>query len=259
MAVLPLLLPLFAVVVPALPAVASSVPSPVPADTRQLVLSVSADWDATTARIARFERKDTAAPWRAVDPPALGSLGRTGLAWGDGLHPKGLAGPHKREGDGKSPAGVFELRLATGYAPAPPQGTRLPYRPATPTLRCVDDPHSEFYNRLVDEAEVTKDWTSAEDMRRSDALYRLVVWVGHNDTPAAAGAGSCIFLHLRSAPTSVTAGCIALDDAPLERLLVWLDPANRPVLVQLPEGALRELREAWGLPSLHGLVSAADR
>jgi L,D-peptidoglycan transpeptidase YkuD (ErfK/YbiS/YcfS/YnhG family) len=259
MVVLPALLLLFAVVVPALPAVTGPVASPVPADTRQLVLSVSSDWDATTARIVRFERTDAASPWRAVDPPVLGSLGRTGLAWGAGLHPKGLAGPHKREGDGKSPAGVFHLRLATGYAAAPPQGTRLPYRPATPSLRCVDDPRSKFYNRLVDEAEVTKDWTSAEDMRRPDALYRLVVWVGHNDAPAAAGAGSCIFLHLRSAPTSVTEGCTALDDAPLEHLLVWLDPASGPVLVQLPEGALRERSEAWGLPSLQGLLSAADR
>ncbi len=221
------LLPLFAVVVPALPAATRPVPSPVPADTRQLVLSVSADWDA----------------------PVLGSFGRTGLAWGAGLHPSGLPGPHKREGDDKSPAGAFDLRLATGYAPGPPQGTRLPYRPATPTLRCVDDPRSKLYNRLVDEVEVTKDWTSAEDMRRPDDLYRLVVWVGHNDAPVAADAGSCIFLHLRSSPTSVTAGCTALDDAPLERLLVWLDPAKRPVLVQLPEGALLELNEAWGLPT----------
>jgi L,D-peptidoglycan transpeptidase YkuD (ErfK/YbiS/YcfS/YnhG family) len=249
MAVLLVLLALFAVVAPALPAASAPAPSPVPADSRQLVLSVSADWDATTTRIVRFERTDAGAPWRAADPPVLGSLGRTGLAWGTGLHhPSGLEGPKKREGDGKSPAGVFDLRLATGYAPAPPQGTRLPYRPATATLRCVDDPRSKFYNRLVDEAEVKKDWSSAEDMRRSDALYRLVVWVGHNDAPVAAGAGSCIFLHLRSAPTSVTEGCTALDDTPLESLLVWLDPAKRPVLVQLPEGALQKLHAAWGLP-----------
>jgi D-alanyl-D-alanine dipeptidase len=243
------LLPLSAVVLAALPAATAPVLSPVPADSRQLVLSVSADWDATTARLVRFERTDAGAPWRAADPPVIGSLGRTGLAWGVGLHPSGLAGPRKREGDGKSPAGVFDLRIATGYAPAPPPGTRLSYRPATPTLRCVDDPRSKFYNRLVDEAEVTKDWTSAEDMRRPDPLYRLVVWVGHNDAPVAAGAGSCIFLHLRSAPTAVTEGCTALDDGPLEGLLAWLDPAKRPVLVQLPEGELRNLHAAWGLPA----------
>jgi L,D-peptidoglycan transpeptidase YkuD (ErfK/YbiS/YcfS/YnhG family) len=249
MVVLPVLLPLLAVVLAAPPATAR-VPSPVPADARQLVLSVSADWDATTARIVRFERAAAGAPWRALDPATLGSLGRTGLAWGAGLHPPGLAGPQKREGDGKGPAGVFDLRLATGYAPAPPAGTRLRYRPATQTLRCVDDPRSKFYNQLVDEAGVTKDWTSAEDMRRPDDLYRLVVWVGHNDAPVAKGAGSCIFLHLRGSPTSVTAGCTAFDDADITHLLVWLDPAKRPVLVQLPAEALRKWSAVWGLPPL---------
>lgn len=236
--------------------------SPVPATSRQLVLSVSPGWDATIARVRLFSRTSATLPWLSAGDAMDASLGRSGLAWGRGLHPSGLVGPKKIEGDGKSPAGVFDLRLATGYAPAPPQGARLPYRPAAATLRCVDDPRSKFYNRLVDEAEVKKDWTSAEDMRRSDALYRLVVWVGHNDVPVAAGAGSCIFLHLRSAPTSVTDGCTALDDAPMESLFVWLDPAKRPVLVQLPEGALRKLHAAWGLPTPRygtATLPAADR
>ena len=74
------------------------------------------------------------------------------------------------------------------------------------------------------------------------------MWVGHNDRPVVPGGGSCIFLHLRSGPESVTAGCTALDAAPLERLLAWLDPAARPVLVQLPEGEYRARAAAWGLP-----------
>jgi L,D-peptidoglycan transpeptidase YkuD (ErfK/YbiS/YcfS/YnhG family) len=229
-------------------AVLAAASSPLPPASRQIVLSVSASWDATDARVRRYERSGAEAPWTAAGDAVGGSLGRTGLAWGKGLQPSGLQGPTKREGDGKSPAGVFHLRLATGYAPVAPPGTRLPYRQATPTLRCVDDPRSAFYNRLVDEREVAKDWSSAEDMRRSDALYRLVVWVAHNDAPAAPDAGSCIFLHLRTAPGSVTAGCTAVDDAPMELLLRWLDPAKRPILVQLPEAAWRSLAAEWGLP-----------
>ncbi len=166
-------------------AVLAAPSSPIPPASRQIVLSVSSSWDATDARVRRYERASAEAPWTAAGEAVGGSLGRTGLAWGKGLHRSGLEGPTKREGDGKSPAGVFDLRLATGYAPEAPAGTRLPYRQATPSLRCVDDPRSAFYNRLVDEREVAKDWSSAEDMRRSDALYRLVVWVGHNDAPAA--------------------------------------------------------------------------
>jgi len=223
--------------------------SPVPADCRQLLLSLGASWGATAARVRRFERGAADQPWKQVGPAVPASLGRRGLGWGLGLHPAGeFLGPPKREGDGKSPAGVFDLRLATGYDPAPPPGTRLRYRTATPTLRCVDDPRSAFYNQLVDEARVKKDWSSAEDMRRPDGLYRLLVWVGHNDAPVEAPRGSCIFLHLRSSATSTTEGCTAFDTPPMEALLRWLDPERHPVLVQLPVQSYRALAAPWGLP-----------
>jgi L,D-peptidoglycan transpeptidase YkuD (ErfK/YbiS/YcfS/YnhG family) len=230
--------------------------SPVPAGSRQMVLSVSTGWDATRAILQSYERPSPEAAWAAVGPPLEASLGRTGLAWGRGLHPAGLPGPEKREGDGKSPAGVFDLRRVTGYAKAAPAGTRMPYREATATLRCVDDPRSAHYNQLADEAKAQKDWSSAEDMRRKDELYRFVVWVGHNDAPVVSGGGSCIFLHLRSGPEATTSGCTAFEAEPMERLLRWLDPASRPVLVQLPDEEYHSHADAWGLPSQG---SAAER
>ena len=223
--------------------------SPVPAASQQLVLSLSESWGATAAQVRRYGRSAAKAVWMPVGPEVTASLGRRGLGWGRGLHASdGLRGPSKREGDGKAPAGVFDLRSATGYAATPPTGTKLPYRIATATLRCVDDTASAFYNQLVDEAQVKKDWSSAEDMRRPDDLYRLVVWVGHNDAPVEPPGGSCIFLHLRASPTATTEGCTAFDPAPMEALLTWLDPARRPVLVQLPRQAYRELAASWGLP-----------
>ena len=222
--------------------------SPVPAESRQMILSVSATWDQTRALLQAFERPSPEAPWAPVDARIEASLGRTGLAWGQGLHAAGLPGPEKREGDGKSPAGVFDLRRVTGYAKTSPAGTRMPYREATATLRCVDDARSSHYNQLADEAKTLKDWSSAEDMRRKDDLYRRVVWVGHNDAPVVPGGGSCIFLHLRSGPDATTAGCTAFEPEPMERLLRWLDPAARPVLVQLPEAEYRTLAAEWGLP-----------
>src|SRR5262245_17309787 len=222
--------------------------SPVPAESRQLVLSVGEGWDAPRARVRLYERDRPATPWRPVAPAVTASLGRTGLAWGRGLQPEGLDGPLKKEGDGKSPAGIFELREATGYAETLPE-TRLRYRQATEPLKCVDDPASASYNRLVDATTVGKDWSSAEEMRRKDDLYRLVVWVGHNDRPVTKGAGSCIFLHLRARADAVTDGCTAFDAEPMDRLMRFLDPALRPVLVQLPAGAFRALGGDWGLPA----------
>jgi len=234
--------------------------SAVPGESRQLVLSVGASWTAVAARVRLLEREKAAAQWRPLGDPFDASLGRTGLAWGRGLHPSGLEGPLKKEGDGKSPAGVFDLREATGYAPEPSPGTRLAYRTATPGLRCVDDPTSSFYNRLVDEARVRSDWASAEKMRRGDDLYRLVIWVGHNDGPPVGGAGSCIFLHLRFSPGSVTEGCTAMGEEAMERLLSWLDPARRPVLVQIPAPLWPKLVREWGLPPPpQGAGEAAER
>jgi L,D-peptidoglycan transpeptidase YkuD (ErfK/YbiS/YcfS/YnhG family) len=229
--------------------------SPVPAESRQMVLSVSAGWDRTRAILQAYERPSREAPWAPVGAPIEASLGRTGLAWGRGLHPPGLPGPEKREGDGKSPAGVFDLRLVTGYAKTAPSGARMRYRQATATLRCVDDARSSRYNQLADEARTPRDWASAEDMRRKDDLYRLVVWVGHNDAPVVPGGGSCIFLHLRSGPDATTAGCTAFEPEPMERLLRWLDPASRPVLVQLPDAEYRSRAAEWGLPE-HGRAAA---
>ncbi len=222
--------------------------SPVPADTRQLLLAVSPGWDAPTARLRAYDRRGANQPWRPAGPAFPASLGRRGLGWGRGLQPPGLPGPRKREGDGRSPAGVFELRLVTGYGERPPPGTRLPYRPAPATLVCVDDPGSAHYNALVDAGDTPRDWSSAESMRRPDLLYRYVVWVGHNDRPAEPGGGSCIFLHLRSGPEAVTAGCTAHELPAMEWLLRWLDPEVRPVLVQLPQAERRARGAGWGLP-----------
>ncbi len=222
--------------------------SPVPAEARQMILSVSAGWDQTRAILQAFERRAAGAPWEPVGPSIEASLGHAGMAWGRGLHPAGLPGPEKREGDGRSPAGVFDLRVVTGYAKTAPAGVRMPYREATPTLRCVDDSGSPHYNQLADESRARKDWSSTEDMRRTDALYRFVVWVGHNDAPVVPGGGSCIFLHLRSGPDSTTAGCTAFEADPMDRLLRWLDPAARPVLVQLPDAEYRERAREWDLP-----------
>ena len=231
------------------PAAAITPTSPVPSESRQLLLVVSPGWNATKATLRLYVRQSRSHPWAADGAVVETSIGRSGLGWGRGLHRETGEGPVKREGDGRAPAGVFDLRLALGYATEPLAGTRLRYQQETETLRCVDDPRSRHYNTLVDEKAVAVDWSSAEEMRRHDELYRYVVWVGHNDRPVEPGAGCCIFLHLRASPASVTAGCTAFAREPMERLLRWLDPAARPVLVQLPQAEYERLLHSTRLCS----------
>jgi L,D-peptidoglycan transpeptidase YkuD (ErfK/YbiS/YcfS/YnhG family) len=222
----------------------------VPAGARQLVLATVESWDDTTAELARFEREPGRA-WKQVGPAWPAVIGRAGSAWGRGLHgrgaPRGRSGPRKREGDGKSPAGAFALGASFGYAPRPPSGARAKYAAVDDSWVCVDDPRSARYNRVFDADGVRADWSSFEQMRRPDELYRWVVVVEHNQD-AAAGGGSCIFLHLWGGPGSATSGCTAMDRRAMESLLSWIDPAARPVFVLLPARERAALGRAWGLP-----------
>jgi Uncharacterized protein conserved in bacteria len=80
---------------------------------RQVVVVTSEGWDASRGRLQAFERGDDG--WQPHGDAFEVALGRSGSAWGVGLHPAPAGdGPRKREGDGRSPAGVFAIGEAFG-------------------------------------------------------------------------------------------------------------------------------------------------
>src|SRR5262245_5543045 len=219
------------------------------AESRQLILVTTGGWDAVDGEMRLYERDSINEQWEAVGDKIPIVVGRNGMAWGKGLHGGAIGeGPVKREGDGRSPAGVFNLGSAFGYAPPEQAGDlKLPYVQAVATLECVDDPQSAYYNRIVDRAGVENpDWKSSERMRRDDDQYRWGVVVDHN-TEGAPGCGSCVFLHIWEAPGKGTSGCAAMDPPSMEGLLRRLDSKKRPLLVQLPRVEFERLRIVWGL------------
>ena len=224
-------------------------PRPLIDRSQQLVVVTTPGWTSTTGTMRRFERASATSAWRAVDRSVPVVVGRTGLAWGVGFDGVSTDGPHKREGDGKAPAGMFPLDTAFGFASrASMQAVRLPYAQLLPATDCVDDTASSHYNTVVDKASVPRvDWSSAEHMRQV-AQYEVGVIVGYNAAPPVKGRGSCIFLHIWAGPQSHTAGCTALDEAELRVTMMWLDPEKRPLLVQLTENDYRDLRTRWKLP-----------
>ncbi len=224
--------------------------TPVPSSSRQLLLVVTPNETATRGILHRFERNSRGTSWRKLAPEVKIVVGRTGLASGTGLHREPVpALPVKKEGDGKSPAGVFPLTSAFGFEEAG-AALRLPYLRVTETIECVDDPASGSYNRLVDRSEVARpDWASSEKMREIEG-YLWGVVVAHNSRPVEPGAGSCIFLHAWSGPASPTVGCTAMPGESIRELVHWLDPDAQPVLVQLTEDAYAALRGPWQLPAI---------
>ena len=197
-----------------------------------------------------FEREGVAAPWKERGPRIAVVLGKNGLGRGRGIVRLDLDGaPKKQEGDNRAPAGIFRLSSAFGYAPARSAGwIKLPYLASSKQTEGVDDPHSRYYNKLVDRSKIAQvDWRSSEKMRRDDVLYKWGVLVDHN--PAAVpGAGSCIFLHIWRNSSAATAGCTAMPESDLVRLLHWLDPARHPILVQMPHADYAAIRAKYGLP-----------
>ena len=215
----------------------------------QLIVVLTESWKPGPARLRTFERQR--GMWTEVGDSIPASVGRNGVAWGVGLHgsyPPG--GPVKKEGDGKSPAGVFALGEAFGSLRAEEAGiTHYPYRQMTSSFAGVDDPSSRHYNRIVDSSAVAKDWSSAENMIPANGTYRLACVVKHNWRPFP-GYGSCIFLHIWKGEMVPTSGCAAMAQTHLERVLRWLDRSKAPLLVQLPASEYEARRSGWQLPEV---------
>ncbi|HEV2961976.1 MAG TPA: L,D-transpeptidase family protein [Candidatus Angelobacter sp.] len=207
-------------------------------------------------KLQRYERANPRARWKPVGELVQVVVGKSGLGWGLGTRSVSIAsGPIKKEGDGRAPAGVFRLSAVFGYASKQPAPWKMPYIASTPSVECVDDPHSKFYNRIVDRATVSPDWNSSEHMLLGDERYRWGIVVEHNAAtnaqPAVPGSGSCIFLHIWLGPETSTVGCTAMAQEDLKALLAWLDPSRSPMLVQLPETQYKSLRKQWKLPPLN--------
>ncbi|QDO95995.1 L,D-transpeptidase family protein [Ferrovibrio terrae] len=130
----------------------------------------------------------------------------------------------KREGDGATPLGRYPLRQVF-YRPdrmAAPQ-TRLPLQALTPQDGWCDDPLDPAYNRFV----ALPYAASHEKLWREDAVYDVIVVLGHNDDPPVPGLGSAIFMHVARPDYSGTEGCVALALSDLLALLAVLRPITQ--------------------------------
>lgn len=145
-------------------------------------------------------------------PPVPVAIGRSGIAF------------DKREGDGRSPAGVWRI-LGLLYRPdhGPRPRTRLAAARIRPGDGWCDDPRHRCYNRPV----VLPFSASHERMWRDDPLYDLVLVLDHNTRPRVLGRGSAVFVHLARPGWVATEGCVALRRADLRRLLARLGPGAR--------------------------------
>lgn len=130
----------------------------------------------------------------------------------------------KREGDGATPIGRYQLRLAYYRADRMHRPlTGLPLKRMLPAGGWCDAPGHRLYNRFVRHPFAA----SAERLWRDDRLYDVVIVIGHNDRPRTFSGGSAIFLHIARDGFKPTEGCVALRASDMRKVLTRLKPSTR--------------------------------
>ncbi len=138
----------------------------------------------------------------------------------------------KKEGDLKTPIGVFDLDFAFGINDNP--GTGLDYVKLSDTMYWVDDVDSEYYNKLVDISKTDADFNSGEHMIDYPGLYDYGIAVGYNKE-CVSGRGSAIFLHCKDKIKDHTCGCIAVDKAFMVEILKAINEYDKPIIAILDD------------------------
>ncbi|MCT2591457.1 L,D-transpeptidase family protein [Streptomyces sp. N2-109] len=191
-----------------IPGVGDRLQEKIPDRSRQVVAVYGKGEDSGEAKIELYTRKD---PEKVSGGDASGRWSRD-KQWSGHNGKRGWTTDH-REGDKRSPVGVFTLTDAGGVLPDP--GARLPYTHSsafTPPSYWPEKTRHDFdlviaidYNRV--------EGTSPLDPTRPEGRTK----------------GGSIWLHMDHG--SGTSGCVSLSRSGMEYLLRTLDPAAHPVVV----------------------------
>ncbi|MDT4911002.1 MAG: hypothetical protein QOC66_130 [Pseudonocardiales bacterium] len=154
--------------------------------------------------------------WRAVGPSVQAHLGAGGIG-------------QASEQSSRTPTGSYTLTQAFGHDSNP--GTSLPYVQTTPADWWISQ-SGPLYNtrqRCSSGCSFTQGAPN-EPLYSTMPYYRYAVVIDYNTRNAPggvrAGAGSAFFLHVSVGQP--TAGCVAIAQDQLVRLLRWLAPAQHP-------------------------------
>ena len=180
----------------------------------QLVVAINNNDSSNKATLIALEFVNK--KWKIKLKPVQASIGRTGFA---------LPG-EKIEGDGKSPTGVFALGQLYTYDAT--VNTKLSFTQTNSEDKWIDDPNHENYNTYIRGNTNAK---SFEHLKLSSIDYKYCMVIEYNTHPVVKGKGSAIFFHLATPSYDPTAGCVAIKESDMDKILLWLDPNKQKVIL----------------------------
>lgn len=159
----------------------------------------------STAKIDVYQRSP--AGWEPVAAGIPAHVGSAGIT------------PQTREGEPSTPMGIYTLDSAFGTAPNP--GGGLPYVQVGSDHWWDSDSNSPTYNTMQVCKKAQCPFNTAVSENLNIPQYRHAVVIGVNKARIP-GASSAYFFHATDG--GPTAGCVAIDDATLVKIIGWLRP-----------------------------------
>jgi L,D-peptidoglycan transpeptidase YkuD (ErfK/YbiS/YcfS/YnhG family) len=181
---------------------------------QQLLLVINDNDTSHKAILVALEKRNK--KWKLKFDPMLASIGRNGFA---------LPGK-KLEGDGKSPTGLYALGQLFTYENT--VNTRMPFIQTFEDDKWIDDPNHHDYNKYI-KGNTTA--SSFEHLHLSGIYYKYCMVIEYNTHPVEKGKGSAIFFHVADEKYSPTAGCVAIQESDMDKILSWLKPNQKRAIL----------------------------
>ena len=186
----------------------------IPDSVSQLILAYNDDLENPQTKLFTLEKEKE--EWNIVLGLVPAGIGKNGFA----------RSGEKLEGDGKSPSGIFRLGHLFTYQDK--VNTKMPFTQSTSEDKWIDDPESVDYNQHVRGETSAK---SYENLKLNSDHYKYCMVIEYNTNPVVKGKGSAIFFHLRDSESEATAGCVAVSESDMLKILKWLDPVKYPMIL----------------------------
>lgn len=185
-------------------------------DTDQMLVVAAFNDEATDAWISLHEKQDDGSWHMVMTTP--GFIGKNGLG-------------KTREGDAKTPVGVFHFNRAFGIADDP--GCAIPYVKVDNDTYWSGDPREGFhYNELVNLKDLPElDVESGDSEHIIDYIYhyQYCLNISYNEE-CIPDKGSAIFLHCFGPAKPFTGGCVAIPEDHMKYVMQQVDENTAVVI-----------------------------